>query len=485
MKSKLASIVLILFFASLKAQSSRNIFYNTLNNKNNEYFKEMPYTMVSLATYTSLQTVDTISKEIIKFRTDFYNQKIKTEDFDLKRADLKEQYINWVKLSKRILQASIEKNDPLEKNREDLIVALKSFNNNLLPNGELPLDIKFDLGYTNLISITEIYKNSNSIKKTIEAIKSEYKKGYKSNYYIDSQELLLLGKGLYKLNKNQDAFYFYVLKTELFPSNPSVKNYYDKKLFSLYEKENSKDIQIDINNTEKFEILNNLNVEELAKLDSDVLGAYSLINFGYLDKISQSISSFESDFVDKKSSIYESKREELKTKYIKFAKLIQKENKALIAKESNKEKVQPLVNLAVGLESWLPNGNLPKDVQKKLGYYNLLSISDFYKNSNSIDKTIELIESENRKGSNSKYDTAEDEINTFGYELINSNKKEEALSVFIINTKLYPKGFNTFDSLGECLLLLNKKNEGVDAYKKSLALNPNNENAKKVISEMK
>ena len=32
-----------------------------------------------------------------------------------------------------------------------------------------------------------------------------------------------------------------------------------------------------------------------------------------------------------------------------------------------------------------------------------------------------------------------------------------------------------FDSYGECLLLLGKKEKGMKAYKKSLELNPNNE----------
>lgn len=116
---------------------------------------------------------------------------------------------------------------------------------------------------------------------------------------------------------------------------------------------------------------------------------------------------------------------------------------------------------------------------------NLIPISDFYSQSNSISKTIKLIKFENKKGKTSNYNTSENEINTFGYELINSKKENEALQIFILNTKLYPKGYNTFDSLGECLLLLGKKDEGIKAYKKSLELNPNNENARKIINGQK
>lgn len=113
---------------------------------------------------------------------------------------------------------------------------------------------------------------------------------------------------------------------------------------------------------------------------------------------------------------------------------------------------------------------------------NLNPVANFYSQSNSIRKTIEFIKSEHKKGLKSTYNTSENELNSFGYGLMNSKKENEALQIFILNTKLYPKGFNTFDSLGECLLLLGKREEGIKAYKKSLELNPKNENAKKIIN---
>ena len=113
---------------------------------------------------------------------------------------------------------------------------------------------------------------------------------------------------------------------------------------------------------------------------------------------------------------------------------------------------------------------------------NLTPISEFYSKSNSIKKTIKFIKSENKKGLKSNYNTSENELNSFGYELMNAKKENEALEIFELNTKLYPNGFNTFDSLGECLLLLGKKEEGIKAYKKSLELNPKNENARKIIN---
>jgi tetratricopeptide (TPR) repeat protein len=112
---------------------------------------------------------------------------------------------------------------------------------------------------------------------------------------------------------------------------------------------------------------------------------------------------------------------------------------------------------------------------------NLESISEFFAKSGSLKNTIELIKSENRKGNKAAYNTTENEINSFGYELMAANKLAEAFQIFSLNTTLYPNGFNTFDSLGECLLLMGRKEEGIKAYKRSLELNPKNENARKII----
>jgi tetratricopeptide (TPR) repeat protein len=116
---------------------------------------------------------------------------------------------------------------------------------------------------------------------------------------------------------------------------------------------------------------------------------------------------------------------------------------------------------------------------------NLTPISDYHGSAKSIDQTINFIKAEHKKGLKSDYNVSESEINTFAYGLLNSNKQQEALKIFVLNTKLYPNGYNTFDSLGECLLLLGKKKEGLAAYEKSLALNPANENARKILAEQR
>lgn len=112
---------------------------------------------------------------------------------------------------------------------------------------------------------------------------------------------------------------------------------------------------------------------------------------------------------------------------------------------------------------------------------NLKSIQAFYQENRDLQKTLYLIQNEYDLKTNGKYDVEEHTINAFGYSLPN---KEEALKVFELNTRLYPKAWNTFDSYGETLLLLGKKAEAKANYEKSLALNPANDNAKKVLKEL-
>ena len=102
-------------------------------------------------------------------------------------------------------------------------------------------------------------------------------------------------------------------------------------------------------------------------------------------------------------------------------------------------------------------------------------------NGKDIDEIVLFITAENKD--ETEYDISESGINSFGYNLLGQDKKEEALKIFKLNTQHYPNGFNTWDSYGECLLLLGNKEERINAYKKSLALNPKNKNAETIIEQ--
>ncbi len=75
------------------------------------------------------------------------------------------------------------------------------------------------------------------------------------------------------------------------------------------------------------------------------------------------------------------------------------------------------------------------------------------------------------------YDFGENELIGLGYQLIAMKKYPEAIAVFKLSTDVYPKSYNTYDSLAEAYMDNGSKNLAVENYRKSLELNPQNTNA--------
>jgi len=99
----------------------------------------------------------------------------------------------------------------------------------------------------------------------------------------------------------------------------------------------------------------------------------------------------------------------------------------------------------------------------------------------STDEIIEIIKNQDNDKAN--YDISENQINRLGYLLMRQEKNQDALKIFKLNTELYPNGFNTYDSYGECLLKLGDTENGIRAYQKSLELNPDNTDARIMLSQ--
>ena len=82
----------------------------------------------------------------------------------------------------------------------------------------------------------------------------------------------------------------------------------------------------------------------------------------------------------------------------------------------------------------------------------------------------------------SRYFHVEAEINNLGYFLLQQKKQtDQAIRLFEFNRDLYPESWNVYDSLGEAVLAAGDKAKALEYYRKSLQLNPANENGKKVI----
>ena len=74
------------------------------------------------------------------------------------------------------------------------------------------------------------------------------------------------------------------------------------------------------------------------------------------------------------------------------------------------------------------------------------------------------------------YELNEGEMNQIGYQLMGIGMTKEASKVFKLNIDAYPKSFNVYDSYAEALMNLGKNDLAIENYRKSVELNPNNQN---------
>ncbi len=77
------------------------------------------------------------------------------------------------------------------------------------------------------------------------------------------------------------------------------------------------------------------------------------------------------------------------------------------------------------------------------------------------------------------------EFNGYGNVLLASKNFTEALNVFRLNTMIYPDNAGLFDTLGEALAAVGRKQEAIAAYEKVLVLKPGDENTKRKIDVLK
>lgn len=79
----------------------------------------------------------------------------------------------------------------------------------------------------------------------------------------------------------------------------------------------------------------------------------------------------------------------------------------------------------------------------------------------------------------------ENELNNWGYKLMQQNKTKKALEIFKLNAHLFPKSSNVFDSLAEAYALLEMYSEALVNYEIALEFDPDNATAKKQVEKLK
>lgn len=75
-------------------------------------------------------------------------------------------------------------------------------------------------------------------------------------------------------------------------------------------------------------------------------------------------------------------------------------------------------------------------------------------------------------------------VNAEGYDLLGEKKFAEAIKLFRLNTEVFQRSANAFDSLGEAYMESGNKVLAAENYRKALALDPMNENAREVLRKL-
>ena len=79
---------------------------------------------------------------------------------------------------------------------------------------------------------------------------------------------------------------------------------------------------------------------------------------------------------------------------------------------------------------------------------------------------------------------SENEMNQLGYDMLSMKRMSDAIAVFTLNTEDYPQSWNTWDSLAEAYMDNGESKRAIQDYRKSLEINPANENGRKILEKL-
>jgi pentatricopeptide repeat protein len=76
-------------------------------------------------------------------------------------------------------------------------------------------------------------------------------------------------------------------------------------------------------------------------------------------------------------------------------------------------------------------------------------------------------------------------LNAVAYRVLDGGGLEGAVALFELNTQQHPESWNVWDSLAEGYARSGNREKAIELYEKSLQLNPQNDDARTKISELR
>jgi CubicO group peptidase (beta-lactamase class C family) len=83
-----------------------------------------------------------------------------------------------------------------------------------------------------------------------------------------------------------------------------------------------------------------------------------------------------------------------------------------------------------------------------------------------------------------RYFFDERQLNRLGYALLRHGRVLDAVALFELNVREYPEAWNPYDSLGDAYAAAGRKEAAIQAYRRSLELNPQNANARRMLETL-
>jgi tetratricopeptide (TPR) repeat protein len=84
-----------------------------------------------------------------------------------------------------------------------------------------------------------------------------------------------------------------------------------------------------------------------------------------------------------------------------------------------------------------------------------------------------------------RFAETESRLNALGYNLLQAQRRAEAIEIFKLNAQAYPDSANVYDSLAEAYLLSGNREEAIKNYEKAVRINPNFQSARDALRKLK
>ena len=163
----------------------------------------------------------------------------------------------------------------------------------------------------------------------------------------------------------------------------------------------------------------------------------------------------------------------------------QKTSMIIMTNSDNGEKIfKELLEKIIGdtFTPWEWEGYIPYDKiePKSIGVYlyDLIILEN-------VDEAIEKYKKIKKSPLKKNFIFNEDELNSLGYEMINSEKIDNAIKIFKLNIEEYPNSSSAYEGLGDAYQKCDQIDLAIENYEKSVELDPYNDNAKKALKKLK